>query len=83
MYGIYFSTSALLRRATVYFHMNNFQMAAEDLRMVLREEPCNAAATVGDRQFDGMPVAILSTRGDCIYVKLCTEKHNAVCVRYQ
>ncbi|XP_035528441.1 sperm-associated antigen 1 [Morone saxatilis] len=36
---------ALLRRATVYHHMGNFQMAAEDLRMVLREEPQNAAAT--------------------------------------
>lgn len=43
-----FSSSALLRRATVYYHMGNFQMAAEDLRMVLREEPQNAAATVGD-----------------------------------
>ncbi|XP_070691968.1 sperm-associated antigen 1 [Pempheris klunzingeri] len=36
---------ALLRRAVVYNHMGNFQMAAEDLRMVLREEPQNAAAT--------------------------------------
>ncbi len=45
---IYSSSSALLRRATVYNHMGNFQMAAEDLRMVLREEPQNAAATVGD-----------------------------------
>lgn len=44
---IYFSSSALLRRATVYNHMANFQMAAEDLRAVLREEPQNAAATVG------------------------------------
>ncbi|KAK9513230.1 hypothetical protein VZT92_026779 [Zoarces viviparus] len=36
---------ALLRRATVYNHMGNFPMAAEDLRVVLREEPQNAAAT--------------------------------------
>ncbi|KAF1387397.1 hypothetical protein PFLUV_G00078270 [Perca fluviatilis] len=36
---------ALLRRAKVYNHMGNFQMAAEDLRVVLREEPQNAAAT--------------------------------------
>ncbi|XP_049901721.1 sperm-associated antigen 1 [Epinephelus moara] len=36
---------ALLRRATVYNHMGNFQMAAEDLRVVLRKEPQNAAAT--------------------------------------
>ncbi|XP_028281034.1 sperm-associated antigen 1 isoform X2 [Parambassis ranga] len=36
---------ALLRRATVYKHMGNFQMAAEDLRMVLMEEPQNTAAT--------------------------------------
>ncbi|XP_074510626.1 sperm-associated antigen 1-like [Sebastes fasciatus] len=36
---------ALLRRATIYSHMGNFQMAAEDLRVVLREEPQNAAAT--------------------------------------
>lgn len=49
LYVIYFSSSALLRRATVYNHMANFQMAAEDLRMVLREEPQNAAAAVGDR----------------------------------
>lgn len=43
---IYMSPSALLRRATVYNHMGNFQMAAEDLRMVLMEEPQNTAATV-------------------------------------
>ncbi|XP_026228285.1 sperm-associated antigen 1 isoform X2 [Anabas testudineus] len=36
---------ALLRRATVHKHMGNFQQAAEDLRMVLMEEPHNAAAT--------------------------------------
>ncbi|XP_034729847.1 sperm-associated antigen 1-like [Etheostoma cragini] len=36
---------ALLHRARVYNHMGNFQMAAEDLRMVLREDPQNAAAT--------------------------------------
>ncbi|TWW79695.1 Sperm-associated antigen 1 HSD-3.8 [Takifugu flavidus] len=35
----------LLRRATVYYHMEKFQMAAEDLRAVLREEPHNPAAT--------------------------------------
>ncbi|XP_070768022.1 sperm-associated antigen 1-like [Enoplosus armatus] len=39
------NTKALLRRATVCNRMGNFQMAAEDLRMVLREEPQNAAAT--------------------------------------
>ncbi|XP_029307422.1 sperm-associated antigen 1 [Cottoperca gobio] len=36
---------ALLRRATVYNHMCNFEMAVEDLRVVLKEEPQNAAAT--------------------------------------
>ncbi|XP_030605538.1 sperm-associated antigen 1 isoform X2 [Archocentrus centrarchus] len=36
---------ALLRRATVYNHMGNFHMATEDLRIVLKEEPQNAAAT--------------------------------------
>ncbi|KAI9537310.1 hypothetical protein NQZ68_026440 [Dissostichus eleginoides] len=36
---------ALLRRGTVNNHMGNFQMAVEDLRVVLREEPQNAAAT--------------------------------------
>ncbi|KAK5922953.1 hypothetical protein CgunFtcFv8_020174 [Champsocephalus gunnari] len=36
---------ALLRRGTVHNHMGNFQMAVEDLRVVLREEPQNAAAT--------------------------------------
>ncbi|XP_012727966.2 sperm-associated antigen 1 [Fundulus heteroclitus] len=35
---------ALLRRATVHNHMGNFQMASEDLRMVLQEEPNNPAA---------------------------------------
>ncbi|KAI3361487.1 hypothetical protein L3Q82_013639 [Scortum barcoo] len=35
----------LLRRATVSNHMGNFQMAAEGLKMVLREEPQNAAAS--------------------------------------
>ncbi|XP_047218097.1 sperm-associated antigen 1 [Girardinichthys multiradiatus] len=35
---------ALLRRATVHNHMGNFQMASEDLRMVLQEEPNNATA---------------------------------------
>ncbi|XP_031724442.1 sperm-associated antigen 1 [Anarrhichthys ocellatus] len=39
------NVKALLRRATVYNHMGNFRMAAEDLRVVLREEPQNAAAT--------------------------------------
>lgn len=46
------SSSALLRRATVYYHMDNFQMAAEDLQKVLREEPHNAAATVGEKHLD-------------------------------
>lgn len=41
-----FSLLALLRRATVYYHMENFQMAAEDLRVVLREEPQNTTAVV-------------------------------------
>ncbi|KAM3614057.1 uncharacterized protein V6R79_009247 [Siganus canaliculatus] len=36
---------ALLRRATVHHHMENFQLAVEDLRVVLTEEPQNAAAT--------------------------------------
>ncbi|XP_076593770.1 sperm-associated antigen 1A isoform X2 [Chaetodon auriga] len=36
---------ALLRRATVNYHMGNCQMAADDLRMVLQEQPRNAAAT--------------------------------------
>ncbi|XP_069001507.1 sperm-associated antigen 1-like [Embiotoca jacksoni] len=36
---------ALLRRATVYNHMGDFQMAAEDVRRVLLEEPQNTAAT--------------------------------------
>ncbi|XP_059194522.1 sperm-associated antigen 1 [Centropristis striata] len=36
---------ALLRRATVHDHMGNFQMAAEDLRAVLRAESQNAAAS--------------------------------------
>ncbi|XP_041648806.1 sperm-associated antigen 1-like isoform X1 [Cheilinus undulatus] len=35
---------ALLRRANVYNHMGEFQLAAEDLRIVLRDEPQNAAA---------------------------------------
>ncbi|KAK2844121.1 hypothetical protein Q5P01_010780 [Channa striata] len=35
---------ALLRRATVHKHMDNFQLAAEDLQAVLMEEPQNAAA---------------------------------------
>ncbi|KAM8735287.1 sperm-associated antigen 1 [Acanthopagrus schlegelii] len=39
------NVKALLRRATVYHHMGNFQMATEDLRIVLMEEPQNAAAT--------------------------------------
>lgn len=55
-------------------------MATEDLRTVLREEPHNAAATVGDRHFDCMPVAFLSTRGIC--VKSGTENHNALAVKY-
>ncbi|XP_068425516.1 sperm-associated antigen 1-like [Clinocottus analis] len=39
------NVKALLRRATVYNHMGSFPLAAEDLRVVLREEPQNAAAT--------------------------------------
>lgn len=68
LYVIYFSSSALLRRGTVYNHMGNFQMAAEDLRMVLREDPQNAAATVGDRSTE-CSVAFLSTRCHCICVR--------------
>uniref|UniRef100_A0A3B4TXM9 Sperm associated antigen 1 n=1 Tax=Seriola dumerili TaxID=41447 RepID=A0A3B4TXM9_SERDU len=40
---------ALLRRATLRKHTGHFQLAVEDLRMVLMKEPHNAAATVGDR----------------------------------
>ncbi|XP_038147781.1 sperm-associated antigen 1 [Cyprinodon tularosa] len=36
---------ALLRRATVYNNIGNFEMASKDLRKVLQEEPNNAAAT--------------------------------------
>lgn len=57
-------------------------MAAEDLRTVLREEPHNAAATVGDRHFDYMPEAFLATRDDCICVKSGTQKQTAAAVRY-
>ncbi|KAK2910641.1 sperm-associated antigen 1-like isoform X1 [Channa argus] len=35
---------ALLRRAIVHKHMGNFELAAEDLKLVLMEEPQNAAA---------------------------------------
>uniref|UniRef100_A0A3P9JVQ2 Sperm associated antigen 1 n=1 Tax=Oryzias latipes TaxID=8090 RepID=A0A3P9JVQ2_ORYLA len=38
--------NALLCRAAVYDHMGEFQMASEDLRAVLKDEPANAAATV-------------------------------------
>ncbi|XP_040901294.1 sperm-associated antigen 1-like isoform X1 [Toxotes jaculatrix] len=38
------NVKALLRRATVHKHMSNFQLAVEDLRVVLMEEPHNAAA---------------------------------------
>lgn len=44
----HFFPLALLRRAVVYNHMGNFHMATEDLRTVLREEPQNTPATVGD-----------------------------------
>ncbi|KAF7650883.1 hypothetical protein LDENG_00119280 [Lucifuga dentata] len=36
---------ALLRRATVLKNLGNFQMAAEDLRVVLSEEPHNSAVS--------------------------------------
>ncbi|XP_068178848.1 sperm-associated antigen 1-like isoform X2 [Antennarius striatus] len=39
------NAKALLRRATALFHKGNFQMAAEDLRMVLKKEPQNPSAT--------------------------------------
>ncbi|XP_072251020.1 sperm-associated antigen 1 [Leuresthes tenuis] len=39
------NTKALLRRATVHNHRGNPKMASEDLRMVLRKEPHNTAAT--------------------------------------
>lgn len=45
---MHFFSLALLHRAVVYNHMDNFHMATEDLRTVLREEPQNTAATVGD-----------------------------------
>uniref|UniRef100_A0A3P8PCR5 RNA-polymerase II-associated protein 3-like C-terminal domain-containing protein n=1 Tax=Astatotilapia calliptera TaxID=8154 RepID=A0A3P8PCR5_ASTCA len=51
---------ALLRRAVVYNHMGNFHMATEDLRTVLREEPQNTPATVGDGTEASTPVE----RGD-------------------
>ena len=59
----FFSPSALLRRATVYHHMGNFQMATEDLKIVLMEEPQNAAATVGDKLNTR---SLFSTRYHCI-----------------
>lgn len=65
LYVICFSSSALLRRATVYYHMDNFQMAAEDLQMVLREEPHNATATVGEKAFW---CTFIATSGDCIWI---------------
>lgn len=49
-----FLSSGHLRRATAYYHMGNCQMAAGDLRMVLREEPQNAVAIVGDRSFEAL-----------------------------
>ncbi|GAA6217538.1 sperm-associated antigen 1 [Lates japonicus] len=39
------NVKALLRRATVHKHMGHFQLATEDLRKALMEEPQNAAAT--------------------------------------
>uniref|UniRef100_UPI0037E702F0 sperm-associated antigen 1-like n=1 Tax=Semicossyphus pulcher TaxID=241346 RepID=UPI0037E702F0 len=38
------NVKALLRRANVYNNIGEFQLASDDLRMVLREEPQNAAA---------------------------------------
>ncbi|XP_019946824.2 sperm-associated antigen 1 isoform X1 [Paralichthys olivaceus] len=39
------NVKALLRRATVHKHMGQFELAVEDLRMVLMEEPQNPTAT--------------------------------------
>lgn len=69
---MYVLSSALLRRATVHKHMGNFQLAVEDLRMVLMEEPQNAAATVGDRSSMACWLrarSCLSTRCHCICVR--------------
>lgn len=57
---------ALLRRATVYNHMGKFQMASEDLRMVLREEPHNTAATVGNRMRKACSLTACGPRCLCI-----------------
>ena len=72
LFVIYLLSLALLRRGTVNNHMGNFQMAVEDLRVVLREEPQNAAATVGDSSLthgEHMPAAGWSTRCPCICVR--------------
>lgn len=50
--------------------MEKFQMAAEDLRMVLKEEPHNTPAIVSGGHFDGFPVVFLVTRGESYSVKL-------------
>lgn len=39
-------------------------MAAEDLRVVLKEEPHNTPAIVSGGHFDCLPVVFLITRGD-------------------
>ncbi|XP_015257082.1 PREDICTED: sperm-associated antigen 1 [Cyprinodon variegatus] len=51
---------ALLRRATVYNHIGNFEMASKDLRKVLQEEPNNAAATVVSCGFLSLSLFLLA-----------------------
>ena len=46
---VYFLWTALLRRATVHKHMGRFELAVEDLRIVLMEEPHNVTAKVSQR----------------------------------
>ena len=70
---MYHLSSALLRRATVHKHMGHFQMAAEDLKLVLMEEPQNAAAKVGARSSEARCLRasnLLSTRCHCICLYL-------------
>lgn len=46
-------------------------MAAEDLRMVLKEEPHNTPAIVSGGHFDCLTIVFLVTRGESFRVKLC------------
>lgn len=45
-------------------------MAAEDLRMVLMEEPHNTPAIVSGGHFDCLPVVFFVTRGESFHLKL-------------